>query len=117
MPSVRKRCLNGTRKDKTGRCVTSVRLAPDDISKIIEKHALKPTASKMLKKLRLKKWTKNKTYMYKSAFDDKTNMMRQADAVVAHVLKHGPSPLRRTLRSPMAKRMTSKGSPLKGTTF
>ena len=115
MPSL-KRCPNGTRKNKSKECVPSVRLSPEDITQLIQKHGLKPTASKMLKQLRLKKRTKNKTYAYKSTFDDKTNLLRQADAVIDSVLQ-GSSPARNELRSPMNKRMTKKGSPVKGTAF
>ena len=121
MPSLRTRCPKGTRKNRSkksnGECIPSVRLAPEDITKLIQKHGLKPSASKMLKKLRLTKRTQNKTYTYKSAFDDKTNLMRQADAVIVNTLKNGPSVRRNELRSPMTKRMVSKGSPLKGTAF
>jgi len=116
MPSV-KRCSNGTRRNKkTGNCDPCVRLSDEDVAKLIAKHGLKPTASKMLKKLRLKTRTKNKGYTYKSTFDDHTNLMRQADTIIVDILKHGPSPRRAELRS-ITKRTLRKGSPVKGTTF
>ena len=118
MPSVKKRCSNGTRRNKkTDECVTSVRLSNEDVAKLIEKHGLKPTASKMLKRLRLKTRTKNKGYTYKSTFNDHTNLMRQAETIITDILKHGPSPRRAELRSPKTKKTVLKGSPVKGTTF
>ena len=116
MPSVKKRCAKGTRRNKkTFQCDPCVRLSDEDISKLIHKHGLKPTAVKALKRIRLKT-RNNKGYTYKSTFDDHTNLMRQADTVIMDILKNGPSPRRAELRS-TTKRTLRKGSPVKGTTF
>lgn len=108
MPSLRKRCKNGTRKNKTKQCVPTVRLTEEEIQSLLQKYSLRPDAANQLKKLRL---TKRSAYDYKynKLFDDKTNLMRQADSFISNVLA--------TTMFKTPKKSLKIKAPIKGTRF
>ena len=99
--STRKRCPNGSRKNKSRVCVPVVRLAEDDVDRIMKKHALDARAKPFLKKMRLRKSRKN--VKYEVSDDDKTNLVRQADAVVADILKNGKTADKRKIKKTVKK--------------
>jgi len=99
--STRKRCPNGSRKNKSRVCVPVVRLAEDEIDRIVKKHALDARAKPFLKKMRLRKSRKN--VKYEVSDDDKTNLARQADAVVADILKNGKTADKRKIKKTVKK--------------
>jgi hypothetical protein len=114
MPSLRKRCKNGTRKNKNRECVSVVRLSESDVDALLLKHGLRSDAAPKLKRLRLSKRSSH-DYKYNKLFDDKTNLMRQADSFITNVLaKETPSKRKlmfKTLKKPL------KLAPIQGTRF
>jgi len=98
--STRKRCQNGTRRNKkTEKCDPVVRLPEEEISRIMKKYQLDDRARPFLKKLRLKKRMKhNQFFKYDTTHDDNTNMIRQADAIIADIIKYGQSVDKRKIK-------------------
>ena len=97
--STRKRCPNGSRKNKSRVCVPVVRLPDEEIDRIMKKYQLDARAKPFLKKLRLKKRMKhNQFFRYDTTHDDETNMIRQADAIIADILKYGESADKRKIK-------------------
>jgi hypothetical protein len=98
--STRKRCPNGSRKNKSRVCTPVIRLADEEVDRLVKKYDLDPRARPFLKKMRLKKKLKLK---YDVSDNDKTNMVRQADAVVADILKNGSTAAKRKLKKTVKK--------------
>ena len=65
----------------------------------MKKYQLDVRARPFLKKLRLKKRMKhNQFFKYDTTHDDNTNMIRQADAIIADILKYGESADKRKIK-------------------
>ena len=97
--STRKRCPNGSRKNKSRVCTPVIRLADEEVDRIVKKYELDPRARPFLKKLRLKKRMKhNQFFKYDTKHDDETNMIRQADAIIADILKYGATADKRKIK-------------------
>jgi len=97
--STRKRCPNGTRKNKMKECVPSIRLSDEDVDKLMKKYKLDTRARPFLKKLRLRKTLRKKDlFKYDTQHDDATNMGRQADAIIADILKFGNTVAKRKIQ-------------------
>lgn len=114
MPSLRKRCKNGTRKNKNNVCESVVRLTDSEVDSLLRKYGLRPGAATKLKRMRLSKRSSH-DYKYNKLFDDKTNLMRQAESFISNVLaKESPSKRNLMFKTP---KKSLKMSPIKGTKF
>ena len=88
--STRKRCPNGSRKNKSRVCTPVLRLSDEEVDRIVKKYKLDTRAKPFLKKLRLRKRMKhNQFFKYDTTHDDEANMIRQADAIIADILEYG----------------------------
>lgn len=114
MPSLRKRCKKGTRKNKNNECVSVVRLTDSEVDSLLRKYGLRPGAATKLKRMRLSKRASH-DYKYNKLFDDKTNLMRQAESFISNVLaKESPSKRNLMFKTP---KKSLKLTPIQGTKF